>query len=151
MQPKLHFSQNVKACHFSFDHFSKWHVITFGGFVGTFYVMNAQNLAILAGLRSNFYMLVSQKYGPAQKENNTKHTTTNMRFRRPTPQWLCTLPPWVGQWRHQHMAMRLPKYPSNVSSAGFALNVVDSPVLGAVQVPLENQRDRKGVGLIAKT
>jgi hypothetical protein len=28
--------------------------------------MNATKLAILAGLRSNFYMLVSQKYGPAQ-------------------------------------------------------------------------------------
>ncbi len=37
------------------------------------YVMNATKLAILAGLRSNFYMLVSQKYGPAQ--NTTTQNT----------------------------------------------------------------------------
>jgi hypothetical protein len=49
------------------------------------------------------------------------------------------------------MALRLPKYPSKASGAGFALEVVGSPVLGAIQIPLENQRDRKGVGLIAKT
>ncbi len=37
------------------------YVVTFGQFGGTFYVMNAQMLAISAGLRSNFYMPVSQK------------------------------------------------------------------------------------------
>jgi hypothetical protein len=55
------------------NHFSECHVITFGQFGGTFYVVNAQKLAILAGLRSNFYMLVSQKYGPAQN-TTTKNT-----------------------------------------------------------------------------
>ena len=49
------------------------HVITFEQFGGTFYVMNAQKLAILAGLRLNFYMSVSQKYGPAQ--NTTTQNT----------------------------------------------------------------------------
>jgi hypothetical protein len=48
------------------------------------------------------------------------------------------------------MMLRLPKYPSKASGAGFALDVVGSPVLGAVQIPLENQIDRKGVGLMAK-
>jgi hypothetical protein len=48
------------------NHFSEWHVITFGRFGGTFYVVNAQKSAISAGLRSSFYMSVSQKYGPAQ-------------------------------------------------------------------------------------
>ncbi len=65
-QPKLHFSQNVKACISSSNQDNDIHVITCGRFGGTFYVMNAQKLAILAGLRSNFYMSVSQKYGPAQ-------------------------------------------------------------------------------------
>jgi hypothetical protein len=85
------------------------------------------------------------------KHNNTKHTTTNMRYRRPTTQRLCPLPPWVGQWRHQHMALRLPMYPSKASGAGFALDADGSPVLGAIQRPLTNQRERKGVGLMAKT
>jgi hypothetical protein len=49
------------------------------------------------------------------------------------------------------MVLRLPKYTSKASSAGFALDVVDSPVLGAIQRPLENERDGKGVGLMAKT
>jgi hypothetical protein len=153
-QPKLHFSQNVKACHFSMNHFSEWHVITFGWFGGTFYVMNAQKSAILAGLRSNFYMLVSQKYGSAQNittQNTQQPKTTNMRYCHPTPQRLCPLPPWIGQWCHQHMALRLPKFPSKASGAGFALNAVGSPFLGAIQIPLENQRDGKGVGLMAKT
>jgi hypothetical protein len=48
MQPKLHFSQNVKACHFSTNHFSEWHAITCGQLGGTFYFRNAQKLAILA-------------------------------------------------------------------------------------------------------
>ncbi len=55
------------------NHFSEWHVITCGQFGGTFYVMNAQESAISAGLRSNFYMLVSQKDGPAQ--NTTTQNT----------------------------------------------------------------------------
>jgi hypothetical protein len=37
--------------------------------------MNAQKSAILAGLRSNFYMPFSQKYGPAQ--NTTTQTQTH--------------------------------------------------------------------------
>ena len=74
-----------------------------------------------------------------------------MRYRHPTPQRLCPLPPWVGQWRHQHMALRLPKYPSKASGAGFALDAVGYLVLGTVQRPLKNQRDGKGVGLMAKT
>jgi hypothetical protein len=49
------------------------------------------------------------------------------------------------------MALRLPKYPRKASGAGFALNAVGSPVLGAVQRSLKNQRDEKGVGLMAKT
>jgi hypothetical protein len=49
------------------------------------------------------------------------------------------------------MALRLPKYPSKASGAGFVLDVVGSPVLGAIQIPLKNQRDGKGVGLMAKT
>ena len=113
-----------------------------------FFVMNAQKLAILAGLRSNFYMLVSQKYSPGQI---TKHTATNMKYHHPTPQRFCPLPPWVGQWCRQHMSLRLPKYPSKASGAGFALDAVGSPVLGAVQIPLKNQRDGKGFGLMAKT
>ena len=85
MQPKLHLSQNVKACHFSMNHSSEWHVITFGQFGGAFYDMNAQKLAILAGLRSNFYMSVSQKYGPGQ--NTTTQNTQQ-------PIWdAATLPP----------------------------------------------------------
>jgi hypothetical protein len=55
------------------NYFSEWHVITFGQFGGTFYVMNAQKSAIFAGLRSSFYMSVSQKYGPAQ--NTTTQNT----------------------------------------------------------------------------
>ncbi len=74
-----------------------------------------------------------------------------MRCPRPTPQQLCPLPPWVGQWRHQHMALRLPKYPIKASGAGFALGAVGYPVLGTIQRPVENQRDRMGVGLMAKT
>ncbi len=73
MQLKLHFSQNFKACISSSYQEYDLHVITFGQFVGTFYVMNAQKSAILAGLRSNFYMSVSQKYGPAQ--NTTTQNT----------------------------------------------------------------------------
>ncbi len=48
-----------------------------GGLVVLFYVMNAQKLAILAGLGSSFYMLVSQKYGPAQNitQQNTQQPT----------------------------------------------------------------------------
>ncbi len=87
-QTKLHFSQNVKACHFSMNQFSQWHVITFGRFGGIFYVMNATKSAILAGLKSNFYMLVSQscqKYSPAQN-------TTTQNTQQPT--WdTATLPP----------------------------------------------------------
>jgi hypothetical protein len=49
------------------------------------------------------------------------------------------------------MTLRLPKYPSKASGAGLVLNAVGSPVLGAIQIPLENQRDGKGVGLMAKT
>ena len=49
------------------------------------------------------------------------------------------------------MALRLPKYPSKASGAGFVLNLVGFPVLGAIQIPLKNQRDGKGVGLMAKT
>jgi hypothetical protein len=49
------------------------------------------------------------------------------------------------------MALRPPKCPSKASGTGFALNAVGSPVLGAVQIPLKNQRDKKGVGLMAKT
>jgi hypothetical protein len=49
------------------------------------------------------------------------------------------------------MALRLPKYPSKASGTGFVLNVVGSPVLGAVQIPLKNQRDEKGVDFMAKT
>jgi hypothetical protein len=49
------------------------------------------------------------------------------------------------------MALRLPKYPSKVSGARFVLDAVGSSVLGAVQIPLEIQRDGKGVGLVAKT
>jgi hypothetical protein len=49
------------------------------------------------------------------------------------------------------MALRLPKYPSKASGARFALDAVGSPVLGAIQIPLKNQRDRKGVGLMVKT
>jgi hypothetical protein len=49
------------------------------------------------------------------------------------------------------MALRLPKYPSKVSSAGFALDTIGSLVLGTIQIPLENQRDGKGVGFMAKT
>ncbi len=68
------FSQNVKACHyFSMNHFSEWHVITFRRFGGTFYVMNVQKLAILAGLRSIFYTSISQKYGQAR--NTTTQNT----------------------------------------------------------------------------
>ncbi len=48
------------------------------------------------------------------------------------------------------MALRLPKYPSKASSAGFALDPVVPPVLGAVERPLKNQRDVKAVGLMAK-
>jgi hypothetical protein len=73
---------------FSMNHFSQWHVITFGQFGGTFYVMNATKLAILAGLRSNFYMLVSQKLPivwSSTKHNNAKHTTTNMRSHHTLP------------------------------------------------------------------
>jgi hypothetical protein len=67
------------------NHFSEWHVITFGQFGGTFYVMNAQKLAISAGLRSSFYMSVSQKYGPAQN-------TTTQNTQQPT--WdAAALPP----------------------------------------------------------
>ncbi len=83
-QPKLHSSQNVKACHFSMNHFSEWHVITFGRFGGNFYVMNAQKLAISAGLRSNFYMLVSQKYGPVQN-TTTQNTQQNNQHEIPLP------------------------------------------------------------------
>jgi hypothetical protein len=36
-------------------------------------LLNAQKLAISAGLRSNFYMSVSHKYGPAQ--NTTSQNT----------------------------------------------------------------------------
>jgi hypothetical protein len=68
-----------------------------------------------------------------------------------TPQQICPLPPRIGQQHHQHMALRLPKYPSKASGAGFALDAVGSPVLGAIQRPLKNQRDGKGVGLMAKT
>jgi hypothetical protein len=76
-QPKLHFSQNVKACVSSSNQEDDIHVITFGRFGCSFYVMNAQKLAILAGLRSNFYMSVSQKYGPARNTTtqNTKQPT----------------------------------------------------------------------------
>ncbi len=151
MQPKLHFSQNVKDCHFSMNHFSEWHVISFGQFSGTCHVMNTQKLAILADLRSSFYMDGYPKVRSSTKHNNTKHTLTNMRCRRPTRQLFCPLPPWVGQWCHQHMALRLPKYPSMVSGAGFALDVVGSPILGAIQRPPKNQRDRKEVGLMATT
>jgi hypothetical protein len=49
------------------------------------------------------------------------------------------------------LALRLPKYPSKASGAGFALDTVGSPVLGAIKRPLENQRDKKGVGLMART
>ncbi len=95
MQPKLHFSQNVKACHFSMNHFSEWHVITFGRFAGAFYDMNAQKLAISAGLRSNFYMSVSQKYGPAQ---NTTTQTHNNQHEKPLPYPPAALPsPVMGR------------------------------------------------------
>ncbi len=70
---------------FSMNHFSEWHVITFGCFGGTFYVMNETKSAILAGLRSNLYMLGSQKYGPAQN-------TTTQNTQQPT--WdTAALPP----------------------------------------------------------
>jgi hypothetical protein len=46
------------------------------------------------------------------------------------------------------MVLRLPNYPSKASGAGYALDVVGSPVLGATQIPLRNQRDGKGVGLM---
>jgi hypothetical protein len=49
------------------------------------------------------------------------------------------------------MALRLPKYPSKASGAGFALDAVGSPILGAIKIPLKNQRDRKGISLMAKT
>jgi hypothetical protein len=49
------------------------------------------------------------------------------------------------------MALRLPKYPSKESGAGFVLDAVGSPVLGTAQRHLKNQRDREGVGLMAKT
>jgi hypothetical protein len=83
--------------------------------------MNATKLAILAGLRSNFYMSVSQKLPKvwsSAKHNNTKHTTTNMRYRCPTPQRLCHLLPWqhppltqilpllISLWSHtRHVAL----------------------------------------------
>ncbi len=60
-----------------------------------------------------------------------------------TPQRFCPLRPWIGQQCHQHMALRLTKYPSKASGAGFALDAVGSPVLGAIQRPLKNQRDGK--------
>jgi hypothetical protein len=49
------------------------------------------------------------------------------------------------------MVLRLPKYPSNASGTGLALEAVGYPVLGAVKRPLKNQRDGKEVGLMAKT
>ncbi len=88
-QPKLHFSQNVKACHFSMNHFSEWHVITLGWFGCTFYVINAQKSAISAGLRSSFYMSVSQKCGPAQTQ---QHKTHNNQHEMPPPYPPAALP-----------------------------------------------------------
>ncbi len=74
-----------------------------------------------------------------------------MRCPRSTPKWFCPLPPWVGQWRHQNMALRLPKYPRKASGVGFACNAVGYPIPGTIQRPLKNQRDGKGVALMAKT
>ncbi len=63
------------------------HVITIGKFGGTFHVMNAQKLTIVAGLRSNVYMSVSQKYGPAWN-------TTTKNTQQPT--WDAAAPPPSG-------------------------------------------------------
>jgi hypothetical protein len=49
------------------------------------------------------------------------------------------------------MVLRLLKYPSKASGAGFALNAVGSPDLDTIQIPLKNQRDRNRVGLMVKT
>ena len=45
------------------------------------------------------------------------------------------------------MMLRLPKYPSKASGAGFVLDAVGSPVLDTVQIPLKNQRDRRDLAL----
>jgi hypothetical protein len=57
--PKLPFHQNVKALPKSSYHEDFGIVFTFGWFGDPFFVMNAQNSAVLAGLRSSFYKLVS--------------------------------------------------------------------------------------------
>ena len=52
--PKLPFRLNDKACETSSWHEDVSHALTFGWFGDAFFVMNVQNLAILAGIRSSF-------------------------------------------------------------------------------------------------
>jgi hypothetical protein len=95
MQPKLHFSQNVKACHFSMNHFSEWHVIIFGWFGGTF---------MLWMHKSWQFRLVSDQVSTCRLAKNTvqhktqQHKTHNNQHEMPPPYPPAALPsPSMGR------------------------------------------------------
>ncbi len=105
------------------------------------------------GLGDLLYKMGKVRYPTASQNPKHNHNTQQ-------PTWAVAdlpssgfdpLAPWVGQQHHQLMALPLPIGLRNVHIIGLGGAAVGSPVWGAIQRPIENERDRRGVGLMAKT
>jgi hypothetical protein len=77
--------------------------------------------------------------------HNPQPTTHNIKMsrRHPTLQQLCPLSPWVGQWRPQILAPRLPMGPQQAPGGGFTIAVAGSLAWGTKTQPIKiRERDR---------
>jgi hypothetical protein len=114
--------------------------------------MIAQKPGILANLTSTFYkkvLLVAKRRSHnhnIQPHNTTQHSTTIKMSYHPTSQQLCPLSPWVGQWRPQILAPRLPMVPLQVPGTRFAHGMAGSLVWDKLLSHIEKYIDRGGVG-----
>jgi len=80
-------------------------------------------------LQSRYCWYRSSKAACDHNTNHKTHNSTNMSRRRPTPHWLCPLPPCEGQQRPQHMALPLPVGPYQSRGIRLLLPWI-APLLG---------------------
>ncbi len=91
----------------------------------------------------NIQVLASPHKNPQPTTHNPQPTTHNIKMsrRHPTLQRLRPLSPWVGQWRPQILAPRLPMGPQQAPGGGFAIPVAGSLAWGTDTRPVKNYRE----------
>ena len=85
----------------------------------------------------------------AHNHNTTQNTTHILHNNQqheppPYPQWLCHLPPWVGQRRPQILVPRLPMCPLQAPGAGFVHAMAGSLVWDEYLIHIKKYRDGGG-------